>query len=190
MVQPMPPDSKSALRTAAREKRRTLRACRISRRPSRLTPKTWRCAPGTIVGGYHALPDEADPALLLARLVELGCHVAFPRVAAKDAAAGISSCAGWRGAGARQLRHSMSRWTHWPRADARCAAGAAAGLRRSRPPAGLWRRLLRPHPGALQVPRHRHRLCRAGSRLASARGPMIGPWTWSLPNRACSAAFR
>ena len=42
-------------------------------------------APATIVGGYHALGDEADPALLLERLVELGCHVAFPRVYAKDA---------------------------------------------------------------------------------------------------------
>jgi 5-formyltetrahydrofolate cyclo-ligase len=41
-------------------------------------------APGTIVGGYHALPEEADPALLLARLVETGCAVAFPRVTAKD----------------------------------------------------------------------------------------------------------
>lgn len=36
-----------------------------------------------IVGAYHALPEEADPALLLARLVALGCHIAFPRVAAK-----------------------------------------------------------------------------------------------------------
>ena len=41
-----------------------------------------RC--GMIVGGYHALPEEADPSLLLARLVELGCQVAFPRVIAKD----------------------------------------------------------------------------------------------------------
>ena len=37
-----------------------------------------------IVGGYHALPEEADPAALLERLVELGCHIAFPRVAAKN----------------------------------------------------------------------------------------------------------
>jgi 5-formyltetrahydrofolate cyclo-ligase len=36
-----------------------------------------------IVGGYHALPDEADPSLLLERLVELGCHIAYPRVAGK-----------------------------------------------------------------------------------------------------------
>lgn len=42
--------------------------------------------PGSMVGGYHALADEADPALLLTRLVERGCHVAFPRVAGKDAA--------------------------------------------------------------------------------------------------------
>ena len=41
-------------------------------------------APGSIVGGYHALPEEADPALLLARLVEIGCTVAFPRVTGKD----------------------------------------------------------------------------------------------------------
>jgi len=41
-----------------------------------------RC--GLIVGGYHALPEEADPSQLLARLVELECQVAFPRVIAKD----------------------------------------------------------------------------------------------------------
>jgi 5-formyltetrahydrofolate cyclo-ligase len=38
---------------------------------------------GAIVGAYHALPDEADPALLLGRLVELGMHIAFPRVAGR-----------------------------------------------------------------------------------------------------------
>jgi len=37
------------------------------------------------VGGYHALPEEADPALLLERLVELGCHIAYPRLAGKGA---------------------------------------------------------------------------------------------------------
>jgi 5-formyltetrahydrofolate cyclo-ligase len=36
-----------------------------------------------VVGGYHALPEEADPAGLLAALAALGCHIAFPRVAAK-----------------------------------------------------------------------------------------------------------
>jgi 5-formyltetrahydrofolate cyclo-ligase len=40
--------------------------------------------PGMIVGGYHALPDEADPALLLEGLVLRGAHIAFPRVAAKN----------------------------------------------------------------------------------------------------------
>ena len=42
-------------------------------------------APGTMVGGYHAHQDEADPALLLKALARLGAHVAFPRVTAKDA---------------------------------------------------------------------------------------------------------
>lgn len=42
-------------------------------------------SPGSTVGGYHAHWDEADPALLLARLVELGCAIALPRVVAKDA---------------------------------------------------------------------------------------------------------
>jgi 5-formyltetrahydrofolate cyclo-ligase len=38
---------------------------------------------GSIVGAYHALHDEADPALLLEKLVEMGAHIAFPRVAAR-----------------------------------------------------------------------------------------------------------
>jgi 5-formyltetrahydrofolate cyclo-ligase len=70
------------LRIAAREKRLTLKredfATEIARHAKALDiPK------GAIVGGYHALPDEADPALLLEQLVELGCHIAFPRVAGK-----------------------------------------------------------------------------------------------------------
>jgi 5-formyltetrahydrofolate cyclo-ligase len=73
---------KSELRRAAREKRRTLAhsdfAAQIARHAEALQiPK------GAVVGGYHALPDEADPALLLERLVELGCHVAYPRIAGK-----------------------------------------------------------------------------------------------------------
>jgi 5-formyltetrahydrofolate cyclo-ligase len=71
--------SKQELRVAAREKRFSLKyqdfAADIARHAEAL-----RIAKGTIVGGYHALPDEADPALLLERLVELGCHIAFPRV--------------------------------------------------------------------------------------------------------------
>jgi 5-formyltetrahydrofolate cyclo-ligase len=74
--------SKQELRVAAREKRLTLVrtdfATDIVRHAEALQiPK------GAIVGGYHALPDEADPALLLERLVELGCHIAFPRVAGR-----------------------------------------------------------------------------------------------------------
>ncbi len=42
-------------------------------------------APGTVVGGYHAHKGEADPSQLLARLVELGCTIAFPRVAGRHA---------------------------------------------------------------------------------------------------------
>jgi 5-formyltetrahydrofolate cyclo-ligase len=76
---------KSELRIAAREKRRTLGhpdfAAAIARHAVALAiPK------GSVVGGYHALPDEADPALLLERLVELGCHIAYPRVAGKGLA--------------------------------------------------------------------------------------------------------
>jgi len=73
---------KIALRRMARETRRKLAdrdfAAAIARHAESLNiPK------GTIVGGYHALPDEADPARLLERLIELGCHIAFPRVAGK-----------------------------------------------------------------------------------------------------------
>jgi len=75
--------SKSELRTLARERRRVLAhpgfALAIAAYAEDLA-----LAPGTIVGGYHARPHEADPALLLARLVEMGCAVAFPRVTAKD----------------------------------------------------------------------------------------------------------
>jgi 5-formyltetrahydrofolate cyclo-ligase len=74
--------SKQELRAAARENRLSLKrpdfAQAIARHAEDLS-----LAPGTVVGGYHALADEADPALLLERLVELGCHIAFPRVAAK-----------------------------------------------------------------------------------------------------------
>ncbi len=76
------PSSKQELRKAAREKRLTLLrmdyAGEIARHAESLQiPK------GAVVGGYHALPDEADPALLMERLVELGCHIAYPRVVAK-----------------------------------------------------------------------------------------------------------
>lgn len=73
---------KTELRRAAREKRLTLKhkdfAAQIARHAEALAIPN-----GVIVGGYHALPDEADPALLLEKLVELGCHIAYPRVTGK-----------------------------------------------------------------------------------------------------------
>jgi len=82
MIEPTRPLSKAELRVAAREKRKTLAnpdfAAAIARHAEALAiPK------GSVVGAYHALPDEADPALLLERLVELGCHIAYPRVAGR-----------------------------------------------------------------------------------------------------------
>jgi 5-formyltetrahydrofolate cyclo-ligase len=75
--------SKAELRKAAREKRKGLAfadfATALARHADALQTR-----PGMIVGGYHALPEEADPALLLEALVARGCHIAFPRVAAKS----------------------------------------------------------------------------------------------------------
>jgi 5-formyltetrahydrofolate cyclo-ligase len=74
--------SKHELRALARETRRALKhpdfAHLIARHAEALPIQQ-----GSVVGGYHALPEEADPALLLERLVELGCHIAYPRVAGK-----------------------------------------------------------------------------------------------------------
>lgn len=81
----MPAPEKSALRAAAREKRFSLKHPDFAQSLSRHA-EDLKLAPNTIVGAYHALPDEADPALLLERLVELGCHIAFPRVVGKGAA--------------------------------------------------------------------------------------------------------
>lgn len=79
---PMLPKTKSDLRHEARIKRKALArpdfAGLIARHAGALG-----VAKGAIVGGYHALPDEADPRALLARLVEMGVHIAFPRVAAR-----------------------------------------------------------------------------------------------------------
>jgi 5-formyltetrahydrofolate cyclo-ligase len=74
--------SKSELRRIARERRKALAdpgfALAVAAFAEDLPVRR-----GLIVGGYHALPEEADPSMLLARLVELGCHIAFPRVAGK-----------------------------------------------------------------------------------------------------------
>ena len=78
--------SKQTLRKDARDRRKALAAAMPnSAQAVAHHAEALGIAPGIVVGGYHALPDEADPKLLLARLVELGCHAAFPRVTAKDA---------------------------------------------------------------------------------------------------------
>ena len=77
--------TKSELRQQSRERRKALAAAlpdfaRLLAAQADALP----LKPGMIVGAYHALPDEADPALLLEALVERGHHIAFPRVAAKN----------------------------------------------------------------------------------------------------------
>jgi len=83
MSGPIDSKAKSELRIAARARRKALAradfALAITPYAEDLAP-----APGIIVGGYHAHRDEADPALLLARLLEMGCSIAFPRIAAPD----------------------------------------------------------------------------------------------------------
>ena len=77
--------SKNSLRTEACERRQALAAAQpdfarlLVGHVDALAVK-----PGSVIGGYHALPHEADPALLLAALAERGVHIAFPRVVAKD----------------------------------------------------------------------------------------------------------
>lgn len=75
-------NTKQDLRRAARDKRKALArpdfASEIAQYAGALPVNE-----GAIIGGYHALPEEADPVLLLDELVEQGCHIAFPRVAAK-----------------------------------------------------------------------------------------------------------
>ena len=75
--------SKQELRRAARERRLGLKHPRFAHDIAGYVTELG-AAKGMVVGGYHALPDEADPSLLLARLVELGCQIAFPRVVTKD----------------------------------------------------------------------------------------------------------
>jgi 5-formyltetrahydrofolate cyclo-ligase len=76
-------DSMAQLRKAARERRKTLASADF---PAALAvhADALGTRPGMIVGGYHALPDEADPAALLEALAARGCDIVFPRVAAKD----------------------------------------------------------------------------------------------------------
>jgi 5-formyltetrahydrofolate cyclo-ligase len=74
--------SKQELRRAARERRLGLKHPRFAHDIAGYVTELG-AAKGMVVGGYHALPDEADPALLLERLIELGCHIAYPRVVGK-----------------------------------------------------------------------------------------------------------
>jgi 5-formyltetrahydrofolate cyclo-ligase len=79
------PSEKQALRRQARAKRLALAnpdfALKLAEYAEDLA-----LPPGTIVGSYHAHNGEADPSLLLARLVELGAAIAFARVVRRDAA--------------------------------------------------------------------------------------------------------
>lgn len=79
----MPPD-KAELRRDARARRKLLAREDMGLKLAEYA-EDLPLPPGATIGGYHAHYDEADPALLLARLVELGCAVALPRVTATDA---------------------------------------------------------------------------------------------------------
>ncbi len=75
-------DSKTELRELARKKRRGLFFAGFADALAAHV-NVLDVQPGMVVGGYYALPEEADPARLLEALAALGCHIAFPRVAAK-----------------------------------------------------------------------------------------------------------
>ena len=75
--------AKSELRKLAREKRKAAAHPDIGVALASQAAAL-KLPPGAVVGGYHALPHEADPALLLQALVGQGCHIAFPRIAARD----------------------------------------------------------------------------------------------------------
>ena len=78
----MTSQEKSELRYIARETRKTLVHAGFAHAIARHA-ESLPIAKGAIIGGYHALPEEADPHLLLERLVEMGFPIAFPRVSAK-----------------------------------------------------------------------------------------------------------
>src|SRR6186713_1839758 len=80
--------SKSELRTAARQKRLTLARADIAAQSARHA-EALQLPKGAVVGGYHALPDAASPALPLERREEPGCPFAYPGVAGHGAALGF-----------------------------------------------------------------------------------------------------
>ena len=75
--------SKPELRKEARQRRKSLEHPDIAAALAAHAPAL-KLAPGTVVGGYHALPAEADPALLLKALAAQGCRIAFPRIVVRD----------------------------------------------------------------------------------------------------------
>ena len=76
-------DSKTELRKMARARRKGLAfagfAAALARHAGVLADAL-AVRPGMVVGGYMALPEEADPALALAALAARGCIIAYPRV--------------------------------------------------------------------------------------------------------------
>ena len=79
------PSEKQALRRQARAKRLALATPDFALTLAEYA-EDLALPPGSIVGGYHVHHGEADPAELLARLVDLGHCIAFPRVVSRDAA--------------------------------------------------------------------------------------------------------
>ena len=75
---------KAQLRALARQRRAALCDARFAQRLADHAGLL-RIAPATVVAGYHAHQDEADPVLLLQALAGAGAQIAFPRVTAKDA---------------------------------------------------------------------------------------------------------
>lgn len=75
---------KLILRKAARERRVAL-AASFANFAERIATADIVLPEGAVIGGYAALPDEADPSLLLNSLAAQGHAIAFPRVAAKGA---------------------------------------------------------------------------------------------------------
>ena len=76
--------TKKNLRAEARARRAALAAA-MPRHAVRLAAHagTLKVLPGAIVGGYAALPGEADPSALMAALARGGAELALPRVVAQ-----------------------------------------------------------------------------------------------------------
>jgi 5-formyltetrahydrofolate cyclo-ligase len=77
--------SKTELRTELRARRAELaRAHPDFARDVAEHVAALKIADGSVVGGYVAIGDEADPHIILKKLTLQNCTLAFPRVAAKD----------------------------------------------------------------------------------------------------------